>query len=246
MVPRNLRLTVLNAIVAESLDFVATQLEKAAGKNPDPKRMQSAVVSVLSKILKQHKRVIFNGDGYSEAWHQEAARRGLPNMRETVDALAAIKAKKNVDVMVKYDILTKREMESRYHIFYEKYVKQVTIEAETMVSMARRQYVPAVLQHQRRLAEAVASTQAADVDCEDQRSELEALVERCGRLSRAVQALEKVLEHHDESPAAHAKFIRDKVKPAMSDLREVVDELEAEVSDDLWPVPTYRDLLFIK
>jgi glutamine synthetase len=240
-------MTVLNAIVAESMDYIAGQLEKALGKNiGDPKKVQSAVVAVLGPIIKKHKRVIFNGDGYSEAWHKEAERRGLPNMKDTVEALTAIKSKKNVDVMVKYDILTRREMESRYHIFYEKYVKQVTIEAETMVTMARRQILPAVQMHQRRLAEAVAATQAADVDCEDQRSELESFVEKVCRLMKATDALDGLLEHHDADPAHHARFIRDKVKPSMSDLREIVDDLESLVADDLWPIPTYRDILFIK
>ncbi len=238
--------TVLNVIAAESLDYIAGQLEKAIGKNPTPAKLQSAVVDVLGPIIKKHKRVIFNGDGYSEAWHKEAAERGLPNLRDTVEALAALKAKKNIDIMVKYDVLTKREMDSRYHIFYEKYVKQVTIEAETMVSMARTQYVPAALHHQRRLAEVVASTQAADVDCEEQRTELERFVERVSRLTKSVDTLDALLEHSDADPVHHAKFIRDKVKPAMANLRDVVDELETVVADDLWPVPTYRDLLFIK
>ncbi|MBL8990691.1 MAG: glutamine synthetase III [Phycisphaerae bacterium] len=239
--------TVLNTIVAESLDYVATQLEKAAGKNPSPQKVQQAVRTVLARIVKQHKRVIFNGDGYSEAWHKEAERRGLPHLRDSVDALPVIKSRKACDLMSRYKVLTKVEMQSRCTIFLEKYVKQVTIEAETMASMARTQIIPAVLQHQRRLAEAVAATQAADVGCAEQRDVLEGYVEAAGRMHEALRGLEKALHHHaggDEMD--HARHVRSHVKPAMAKLREAVDTLETMTSEDLWPLPSYRDLLFIK
>jgi glutamine synthetase len=240
-------MTVLNAAVAESLDSVASTLERATGKNPTPAKLEGAVRDLLKKLIKQHKRVIFNGDGYSEAWHKEAEKRGLPHLRDSVDALPVLKGKKAVDLFAKYKILNRDETTSRALIFVEKYAKQVTIEAETMLSMARQMIVPAALQHQTRLAEAVASTQAADVDCEDQRGLLEEFVDLVGKMRVAADKLEHALEHQGgDDPFAHAKHVKQQVKPAMADLRELADELELQVSDDLWPMPTYRDLLFIK
>lgn len=240
-------MTVLNAAVAESLDYVASTLERATGKNPTPAKLEGAVRDLLKKLIKQHKRVIFNGDGYSEAWHKEAEKRGLPHLRDSVEALPVLKGKKAVDLFAKYKILNRDETTSRALIFVEKYAKQVTIEAETMLSMARQMIVPAALQHQTRLAEAVASTQAADVDCEDQRGLLEEFVDLVGKMRVAADKLEHALEHQGgDDPFAHAKHVKQHVKPAMADLRELADELELQVSDDLWPMPTYRDLLFIK
>jgi len=242
-------MTVLNAAVAESLDYVATQLDKAIGKNPTPAKLESSVRDLLRKLIKQHKRVLFNGDGYSEGWHKEAEKRGLPHLRDSVDALPVLKTKKAVDLFSKYKILDRDETLSRAIIFVEKYVKQVTIEAETMGAMARQLILPAAVLHQTRLAEAVASTQAADVDCEDQRQHLEEYVDLLARFRRATDALEKASSHEGEAgddPMAHAQHIKAHVKPAMADLRELGDELEKQVSDDLWPLPTYRDLLFIK
>ena len=140
--------TVLNTIVAESLDFLATELERAAGKAPTPARLQAAVLSVLKKILKQHKRVIFDGDGYSSDWHAEAEKRGLPNYRDSVAAFPLLKAKKNVDLFRKYDVLSKAELDSRTHVVIEKWVKQLIIEAETMIGITRTHLLPAALRHQ--------------------------------------------------------------------------------------------------
>lgn len=241
-------MTVLNTIVAESLDFVASQLEKSLGKNPSEAKVQKVVSDLLKKLVKQHKRVIFNGDGYSQAWHEEAEKRGLPHMRDSVDALPVFLKKKAGDLFSRYKVLSRVETEARGHIFLEKYVKQVSIEGETMVSIARTQIVPAAMEHQRRMAEAIAATQGAGVDVADQRAQLEEFVARVGRLVSATEALDRALSHHGDggTPLDHAKHVRDEVKPAMADLREVADELEEMVADELWPLPTYRDLLFIK
>jgi glutamine synthetase len=247
-------MTVLNVAVAESLDQVATQLERSLGKNPSPAKLETTLRGLLKKLIKQHKRVIFNGDGYSEAWHKEAEKRGLPHLRDSVEALPVFKSRKAIDLFSRYKVLNRDETASRAVIFVEKYVKQVTIEGETMLAMARQLIIPAALRHQTRLAEAVASTQAADVDCEDQRQSLEEFVELVGKFRLAAQRLEDGLANHggghghggSDDPFAHAKHIKQHVKPAMADLRELGDELEAVVSDDLWPMPKYRDLLFIK
>jgi glutamine synthetase len=238
--------TVLNTIVAESLDWVATELERNAGKERPPARLQAAVMAVLKKIVKDHKRVIFGGDNYSQEWHEEAERRGLPHLRDTVDSLAALKARKNSDLFRKYGVLSKAEFDSRLNVAYEKYVKELGIEAETMISIARTQILPAALQHQARIAAAVSTTEAAGVKCKDTFTALGEFVNLVSRFQEAIAALEKAVGHHDDDPVKHATWIRDKVKPAMAQTRTYGDALEVQVSADLWPLPTYRELLFLK
>jgi glutamine synthetase len=239
--------TVLNTMVAESLDFIATQLEKSLGKSPSPAKLNSEVRDLLKKIVKQHKRVIFNGDGYSKEWHHEAEfDRKMPHLRDSVDALPVFKQKKTADLFAKYKVLSRAETESRAVIFMEKYVKQIAIEAEVMVTMARTQFLPSALAHQTRVAEAIAAAEAAGVDVDSQRTALERYVGLVGAMTEATATLMAALEHHSDDPFKHAKQIKEEVKPAMSALRVAVDALEGEVSDDLWPVPTYRDILFVK
>jgi len=237
---------VLNTIVAESLDIIATDLEKAVGKTPTPEKLKSAVAKVLQKVLKEHKRVVFNGDGYDQAWHDLAAKRGLPNARDTVTALPALKTRKAFDLFSKYKVLSKVELESRYHIYVEQYIKQVIIEAKTMVSMARTQIFPAAVRHQTDLAESVAAAQAADVDVSALRDQLEEFAESLADFCDATTELERSLEHEHGEALAHAKQLRDHVLPKMVELRELGDDLERRVADDLWPLPVYREMLFIR
>ncbi|MEO5826334.1 MAG: glutamine synthetase III [Gemmatimonadales bacterium] len=238
--------TVLNTIVAESLDVVATELEKAAGSNPSPAKVQSAVLSVLKRLLKEHKRVVFDGDGYSPDWHAEAEGRGLPHFRESVDAFPVLKSKKTVELFKKYGVLTKSEVDSRHHIAVEKYVKQLVIEAETMVSIARTQILPAALRHQKLLAETITATEGAGVDCDDTVTELERIARMVGTVREGIDALEKASGFGGDDPMKHALHIRDTVRPAMAELRTAVDALEPRVAADLWPLPTYREMLFLK
>ncbi|HSC57944.1 MAG TPA: glutamine synthetase type III, partial [Gemmatimonadales bacterium] len=238
--------TVLNVIVAESLDHLAGELERAAGKNPTPQRLQAAVVSVLKKLIKDHKRVIFDGDGYSAEWHKEAARRGLPNLADSVAAFPALSARKNVDLFRKYGVLSKSEVDSRAHIAVEKYVKQLGIEAETMITMARTQILPAALTYQERMARALSAIEGAGVKSADQAAQLREYVALVGRFRDAVVALEQVAAHHDDDPNAHAVHMQKKVRPAMAKVREHADQLETQVAAEVWPLPTYRELLFLK
>jgi glutamine synthetase len=238
--------TVLNTIVAESLDYVAGELEHAIGAKPTEAKLQSAVVDVLKKLIHKHKRVIFDGDNYSTEWHAEAERRGLPNLKDSVAAFAVLRDKKNAELFQKYGVLSQAELDSRTHIALEKYIKQVGIEAETMVSMARNQILPAALRHQQQIAATVAATKAAGVDCSDTAEALKSYVELIGSLRRATSAVERAAAHHDGDPIRHASQISRELKPAMAELREEVDTLETLVAADLWPLPTYRDLLFLK
>src|ERR671915_1080467 len=192
--------TVLNTIVAESLDYVATELEKSIGSRPTEAKLQLAVVSVLKPLIHQHKRVIFDGDNYSEEWHAEAARRGLPNLKDSVEAFAVLRGKKNVELFKKYGVLSQAELDSRTHIAIEKYVKQLGIEAETMVSMARNQILPAALQHQQRLASAIGATKAAGVDDPDSTKALQSFVQLVNRLRSSTAAVEQAAAHHESDP----------------------------------------------
>ncbi len=238
--------TVLNTIVAESLDYVATELERTVGGKPSAARLQAGVLSVLKKIIKQHKRVIFDGDNYSEDWHKEAERRGLPNLRDSVAAFHVLRVKKNAEIFRKYGVLTRPEYESRIHIQLEKYVKQLMIEAETMVSIARSQILPAALEHQRRVAESVAATKAAGVDAADSATVLREFVSLVTEFRKRTAEVERLAGHHDDDPGKHAAQINRELKPAMARLRETGDALETHVAADLWPMPNYRDLLFLK
>jgi glutamine synthetase len=239
--------TVLNLIVAESVDYMASALEKAAGKNPSPARLQSAALSVLQKIIHQHRRVLFAGDNYAPEWHKEAAKRGLPILQDSVDAFPALAEKKTIDLFKKYGVLSKTELGSRTHIAIEKFVKQLTIEAETMVSIARTMILPAALEHQALLAGTVAATEDAGVKAADLRAALTEYAGLVARFRKAIGALDKAAgAGHATDPLRHARHIRDQVRPAMADLRTLADELETHVSEELWPLPTYRELLLLK
>ncbi|MGE5090722.1 MAG: glutamine synthetase III [Bacillota bacterium] len=238
--------TVLNTIVAESLDVIATEIEAGIGKNPTPAKLQSAVLGVLKRLMKEHKRVIFDGDNYNPEWHAEAARRGLPVMADSTEAFKVMKAKKNGELFRKYSVLSKTELESRMHIAVEKYIKQLTIEAEMMVSIARGQILPAALQHQALVAEAVAATEAAGVECPDTREALADFVALVSQLRMAMSSLERACAHEESDPMRHAAHMGSAVRQAMAGLRTVVDTLESHVAADLWPMPTYQQLLHLK
>jgi glutamine synthetase len=235
---------VLNTIVAESLDYVATELEKATKAG---KPLNTAIAELLPAILKESKKVIFNGNGYSEEWHKEAEQRGLPNLKNSVDAFPVIVRKDTIELFEKYKVLSKRELESRYEIFSENYVKTINIEALTMLVMAKTMILPAALRYQAEVADAVAKTKAAGVDAAGQVAALEELTTTLTAFQSALTGLDKAAHHHPEGDAyAHAKYMRDAVIPAMVELRKLGDKLETIVADDLWPLPTYREMLFIK
>ncbi len=238
--------TVLNTIVAESLDYVAGQLEETAGKDRSEAKIESAVKSVLKDIVKEHKRIIFNGDNYADAWHKEAEKRGLPNLQNTVQALPVVGAKSTVDLFKRYKVLSPAEVESRHNIAVHRYNEQLLIESEQMVHMARTLILPAALQHQTRMAEAVTRTMAAGVECPEQKATLEEFVRLVGEFSAATTALADADDHRTSDASAHASYMKQQVVPLMEKLRIIGDQLEMLVSGDLWPLPTYRDLLFIK
>jgi glutamine synthetase len=236
--------TVLNTIVAESLDYIATQLEVATKSG---KTLNKAIQDLLPGILKESKKIIFNGDNYSAAWHEEAERRGLPNLRNTVDALPVIIRKDTIELFQKYRVYSEKELQSRYVIFAEKYAKEVTIEANMMIMMARTMILPAALRYQSEVATAVNATKAAGVDAAAQLEHLRDLTTTITQFQAATAELDRALHNNGHGdPYGHAKAVRDNVLPRMADLRLLGDKLETIVADDLWPLPTYREMLFMK
>ncbi len=238
--------TVLNTIVAESLDAIATELEKAAGKAASEKKLEAAVRDLLKKIIKQHKRIIFNGDNYSSAWHAEAEKRGLPHLRDSIAALPLLNSRKTVQLFEKYKVFGKGELDSRTHIYLEKYVKQLLIESEAMVLIGRQMILPAAMEHQRRMAEAIEEAADAGAPSKEQKSRLVAFVKRVDRFAAALEKLAAADDEHERDVLKHATYLRDTVRPLMDALRAASDDLEEHVAADLWPLPSYRELLFIK
>jgi glutamine synthetase len=236
-------LTALNTIMADSLDFIATRLEKAPRNRPE--RWNAAIQSVIREIIRDHGAVIFNGDNYSEAWHREAERRGLPNLRNAVEAIPALTRSENLRVLDKYKVLNRREVESRQEIFLERYIKDVTIEGRLTLRIAKTQILPAAIHYQQILANtSLALLGLGRKHCTSVLDEL------CGLVSEfqtALSGFEAALSL--DAPGAllaRAKHARDKVLPAMRRVREIADRLEGLVADDLWPLPTYQEILFIK
>jgi glutamine synthetase len=235
--------TVLNTIVAESLDYIATELENAIKKG---KTLKDAVGDLLPKIIKQHKRVLFNGDNYSEAWHKEAAKRGLANHKSTTDVLPIAVRKDTIELFTKYKVYSEVELKSRYNILCEAYVKTISIEGKTALNIAKTLILPAALKYQKDVADSVAAAKAAGVKGAGV-AELKELVGLINDLSASIAKLQKAVDHHaDGDPIDHAKYAFAKIVPGLVDLRSVVDALEAIVADELWPLPTYRAMLLIR
>ena len=239
--------TVINTIVADSLGHIAGEIEQRAGERPSADKLHPAVLDVLQGVIKQHKAIIFNGDNYSAEWHAEAEKRGLPNLRTTPDALPALATDRARALFEKHSVLTNDEIDSRINIFTEKYVKQCVVEAEQMLIIARTMIMPAAFEAQRRTAEAVAATQGAGVDAEATKSALEELTDLIGRFRDGIDALDKATSFdHEEHESAAGAHVRDTVRPAMDDLRAVGEDLERIMPAELWPLPTYRELLAVR
>ena len=235
-------LVALNTIVADSLDYIATKLEKAT--KGDPKKLNAAVQDILREIAKEHSAVIFNGNGYSEEWHQEAAKRGLPNLKTSVDAIPAIMAKEVVTMFEKYSVLSKRELESRRDIYLEQYCKAINVESNLVLEIAKTKIFPAAMRYQTELANNANALKAAGI--KPQTCMLEYITEQIKALGDAVKALTETREHHAHGLLAEAAHHCNATLPAMLEVRTAADALEAVVADDVWPLPTYEEMLFIK
>jgi glutamine synthetase len=233
----------LNVAVTDSLDYVATELEKGLKEG---KKLQAAVKTLLTKLIRENKRIIFNGNGYSDEWQKEAGKRGLLNLRTSADAYSEAVQPDVVEAFEKYGVLNGRELQARHDVAIEQYNKTVNIEAQLMVLMCNRYILPAAYQYQGQLAQNVAAVKAAGATAKETRRALDDVTKLVDACRGKVDRLQALLEHEGTDPLKHAKYFRDKVIPAMNELREVGDGLEAIVPHGLWPLPTYREMLFVK
>ena len=233
----------LNTIIADELEQFADELE---GKSDD---FMSALNALIKRVIKEHKRIIFNGDGYADAWKVEAARRGLTNLPTTVDALPHYTDEKNVKLFTKHKIYTEVEMQSRQDIILETYAKTINIEALTASDMVKRDILPAVSSYVAELASGVATKKAIsdDIPCEAELDIIKRLsglqdcaYKKLAALDNAIIGVKEV----GEDPIEVATYYKDSVITAMTELRAVVDEMETLVSSDYWPYPSYGDLMF--
>ena len=231
--------TTLNAIVAEAFCEAADILEKADD-------FDVAVHDLIKKYFTEHQRIIFNGNGYSDEWVAEAERRGLPNIKSMIEAVDTLTTDKAVKLFEKFGIFTKAELESREEVLYETYAKTINIEALTMIDMASKQIIPAVVKYTKGLADTVIAVKEAGADASVQADLLKEVSTKLTAMKTALAKLEEAEEKAGaiESVKDQAFFYKDVVKEAMADLRTPADELEMIVDKKVWPIPTYGDLIF--
>ena len=230
---------VLNTIVAEAFSEACDVLEKADD-------FDKALSELITKYATEHKRIIFNGDGYSDNWVEEAEKRGLPNIKSMVEAIPALEDEKTIKVFEQFHVFTEAELRSRVEIKYENYAKVINIEAKTMIDMASKQIIPAIIKYTKTLADTVVAVKAAGADAGVQ---AEALAEVSVLLKEAKEALAALIKVTDEAATKEegeeqAKFFKFTVFPAMEALRAPVDKLEMIVDKEAWPMPSYGDLMF--
>lgn len=230
----------LNTIAAEALDQIATRLEKA-------KDINAEATAIIKEFYKKHKRVIFNGNNYSDEWLEEAKKRGLPNVTNSVDALAAFVTEKAFQLFAAYGIFSEKELRSRYEIYVDHYSKQINIEALTAIDMAKKQFVPAALEYATFLADSISSLRTISADPSVPEDLLRKVTSLLASSYANLAALEKAVAQAQgtDETVKKAETYRDLVVTSMQALRTDIDCLEMMVPADMWPVPTYTDLLFI-
>jgi len=233
----------LNLAMTESIDAIATELEQAT-KGGKPVR--EVLKKLLPKWLKENKRIVFNGNGYSDEWRKEAAKRGLLNLTNTVDALPELVKPDVLKAFEKYKVLNGRELRARYEVAVETYTKTVNVEGQLMVLMANRYILPAALKYQKDVAESVAAVKSAGGSARETRKLLDQVTSLVDEFRTRTEKLAKALDHGDGDALRHARYMRDSVCTGMAALRETGDKLELVIPHQLWPLPTYREMLFIK
>src|SRR6187551_1829177 len=234
---------VLNVAMTDSLEYVATELEAATSKGED---LNKAVAKLLTKMIKEHKRIIFNGNGYAESWQKDAAKRKLLNHKNTVDALQEFVKPDVVKLLDRFKILNEREVHARYEIFLENYNKTINVEGQLAVLMANRYILPAAFEFQKQIGQSVAAVKAGGGTSASGKKLLTRYTKLVDRFKSQTDALAGLLEHGNGSAEKHAKFMRDKIVPAMATLRATADEIEVLTPHEIWPLPTYREMLFVK
>ena len=236
----------LNTIVAEALDEMGTMLEEKLGDSDGASREQ-AVADVISSVLTESDAIVFDGDGYAEAWHEEAARRGLLNLPNTLDALELLPQEKNVTLFSKYGVLSERELLSRHEILVEQYFLAINIEGETLESLARTMVLPAAVRYLKDLVTTIDESNDLGIDVTGVRDTAEEVARLINGLRGAVNELIKQnKEQGGDAVIDKARHIYDNVRPSMIEVRYYADRLERAVPHDYWPLPTYREILFVK
>lgn len=237
---------VLNTIVAEALDEMGTMLEEKLGDSDGASREQ-AVADVISSVLTESDAIVFDGDGYADAWHEEAARRGLLNLPNTLDALELLPQEKNVALFSKYGVLSERELLSRHEILVEQYFLAINIEGETLESLARTMVLPAAVRYLKDLVTTIDESNDLGIDVTGVRDTAEEVARLINGLRGAVNELIKQnKEQGGDAVIDKARHIYDNVRPSMIEVRYYADRLERAVPHDYWPLPTYREILFVK
>lgn len=232
---------VLNTIVAESFKEAADILEAAED-------FDEAVHDMIKQLFTGHRRIIFNGNGYSKEWVEEAKKRGLSNLPSMIDAIPALVSESSIKLFESFEVFTRKELESRVEIEYEAYAKAINIEAKAMIDIAGKSIIPAVIRYTTRLADSIIKLKTAMADIEPY-AQSSILIDVNEHLKSAKLALENLIKLMDDAGEVvgvdkHARYMREVIVPAMEELRKPVDELEMIVDKDLWPMPSYGDLLF--
>ena len=225
----------LNTAVSEALDYIATKLETAVGEG---KPLNTAIQTLLTELIKEHGAVVFNGDNYSAEWHAEAEKRGLLNLKNTPEALKVLEQPETVKLFDKYKVLSPRELHSRYEIYCEQYVKTILVEAKLTAKMATTVILPAAVEYHAELLKTPLSGQLKVTD---------KVAKLAQELEKAVEGLESALAHDGaHGAAAEADYLAKSVVPAMLKVRQPADTLEGLVADEIWPLPTYHEMLFLR
>jgi glutamine synthetase len=236
-------LVAMNTILADSLTWVADKLESELAQGTE---LNTAVRAVLKKIMDKHSAVVFGGDGYCEEWHKMAVEeRGLLNLRTTADALPFLKEKHIEELFERLGVLTPVELESRFDVYAEQYIQSIEVEAKLVVSMAKTIIYPAAVRYLSDLSTAIGSLAAIGISLEKEIAEKVAMLVQS--MMDMVSKLSAAMGKHDFSTTEeHMQYCAKTIRPLMDKVREYADALEAEVADDLWPLPTYQEMLFIK
>ena len=236
--------TVLNTIVAESIDEMCGMLETEVTNGDD---FPEALRRILAEVVPNIRRIVFNGDGYSEEWRQEAEKRGLLNLPSTLDALSHLVADKNEKLFGRYGVLSKRELQSRFEILLQRYFHTINIEGETSEEMARTMIQPALIRHLHELLDTLHRAGGQGIDAQGIKRIAEEAAGLTDELETTLRELsEQNSDEGGEDLASKAQHMRENVIPAMNAVREVVDRIEKVVPHDLWPIPGYRDMLFLR
>ncbi|OQY11782.1 MAG: glutamine synthetase type III [Desulfobacteraceae bacterium 4572_19] len=235
-------LTVINTIIAESLDHIATELENAVNKNPDG--LNKATQKLIKSIYEEHKDIIFNGDGYSDEWQEEATKRGLPNLKTTPEALPVFIDMDNIKLFAKYNVLSEVESHSRYEIASEQYVMTIAVEARTVIEMAETIIYPSAIRYQTELSKNCLNLKELGLDVDS--SILKEVISLTKGLKDETTKLKELIVIKKKNHQLQAEFYCNEILPAMSSVRDYADKLEAVIADDLWTLPTYQEMMFVK